>query len=316
MFSLSLAQLRTHLARLVATTLAIVIAVGFVVATLVLNETTKTTVFNAVAGQYKDTDAVVTVDDLASDYIPLSERPGLEKTIRSVPGVAALTFDRSTYAKVIMPGKRGYSYAEVSDLATDKRMQWQRLSAGRMPTGMGEVAVGKQKDIAVGDTLTLQHQREFSDEGVPGPDPAPQTVKIVGLVDLKGTVTSVTDQLFAIPAQATAWGSSEPDAVRVLASPGIDAQTLAPRIHDALTKSGEKSLFVRTGEDEAESVADSITGDAAQLAIMLLVFATVAVLVCGLVIANTFSVLLAQRTRSWPCCAASVPPASSCAAVC
>lgn len=64
MFSLSLAQLRTHLARLVATTLAIVIAVGFVVATLVLNETTKTTVFNAVAGQYKDTDAVVTVDDL------------------------------------------------------------------------------------------------------------------------------------------------------------------------------------------------------------------------------------------------------------
>ncbi|MCW2530884.1 MAG: transporter permease, partial [Blastococcus sp.] len=33
------AQLRAHAARLVASTLAVVIAVGFVVATLVLNET-------------------------------------------------------------------------------------------------------------------------------------------------------------------------------------------------------------------------------------------------------------------------------------
>ena len=52
MFSLSLAQLRAHVARLIATCLAIVIEVGFVVATLVLNQTSKTTVLDSVGAQY------------------------------------------------------------------------------------------------------------------------------------------------------------------------------------------------------------------------------------------------------------------------
>ena len=42
------AQLRTHAARLIACTLAIVIAVGFVVATLVLNQTARATVLDYV----------------------------------------------------------------------------------------------------------------------------------------------------------------------------------------------------------------------------------------------------------------------------
>ena len=49
---MTLAQLRGHAARLVATCLAIVIAVAFVVATLVLNHTATTSVLNAVAQQY------------------------------------------------------------------------------------------------------------------------------------------------------------------------------------------------------------------------------------------------------------------------
>jgi putative ABC transport system permease protein len=44
-------------------------------------------------------------------------------------------------------------------------------------------------------------------------------------------------------------------------------------------------------------VAGTYTGAAAGITQILLVFATVAVLVCGLVIANTFTVLLAQRVR-------------------
>ena len=55
-----LAQLRTHAARLIASTLAVVIAVGFVVATLVLNETSRATVLDTVGARYVGSTAVVT----------------------------------------------------------------------------------------------------------------------------------------------------------------------------------------------------------------------------------------------------------------
>jgi putative ABC transport system permease protein len=56
-------------------------------------------------------------------------------------------------------------------------------------------------------------------------------------------------------------------------------------------------VTVRTGTEQAAAAATALTGDADWLTAILLVFATVAVLVAGLVIANTFAVLLAQRTR-------------------
>jgi len=67
MWKTSLAQLRAHAGRLFASCLAIVIAVGFVVATLVLGDTTNATMTRAVAAQYVDTDAVVLPDPSGSD---------------------------------------------------------------------------------------------------------------------------------------------------------------------------------------------------------------------------------------------------------
>ena len=60
------AQLRTHAARLIASTLAIVIAVGFVVATLVLNQTARATVLESIGARYVGAAAVVTSVDGAS----------------------------------------------------------------------------------------------------------------------------------------------------------------------------------------------------------------------------------------------------------
>ena len=51
MLSTTLASLRGHLPRLVASCLAVVIAVGFVVATLVPTETSRATVLRAAGAQ-------------------------------------------------------------------------------------------------------------------------------------------------------------------------------------------------------------------------------------------------------------------------
>ena len=60
---------------------------------------------------------------------------------------------------------------------------------------------------------------------------------------------------------------------------------------------GTPGVTVSTGTDAARAVADDLTGDAQSLTGVLLAFGAIAVLVAGLVIANTFAVLLAQRTR-------------------
>ena len=298
MFALSLAQLRSHTARLIATALAIIIAVGFVVATLALNETSKSTVLESVGAQYQNTDAVITADLDAPGDNSLDQRRKLAEQVRGIPGVAALALDRSAYSQVRLPGRNGYRFAPVSDVAGVKSLQWQHLLAGRLPARMGEVVMGEHQGLHVGSRITLLANPADSDDAdASTPAPRPVTVTVVGLVDLHGLVGTNPDQMFAVPAQTTALGHPETDAIRVAGAPGVDPQALTSRIQDALARAGQQHLFVRTGEQEAVAIADQYTGDTAGLAMVLLVFATVAVLVCGLVIANTFSVLLAQRTR-------------------
>jgi putative ABC transport system permease protein len=300
MLALSLAQLRSHTARLIATALAIIIAVAFVVATLVLNQTSKSTVLNSVGAQFRNTDAVVTANLEVDGDNSLDARPGLAQQIRDIPGVTAVAVDRSAYSQVRLPGRKGYRFAAVTDVAATKSLQWQRLLDGRLPTGPGEVAIGQHKGISVGSTLSLLANPPIDEDADPqaGPvEPTPVTVKVVGLVDLRGSVDVGLERLFAVPAQTAALGYPETNAIRVAGAPGADPQALTLQIHDVLAQAGQKNLFVRTGEQEAEEIANEYTGDAAGLALILLVFATVAVLVCGLVIANTFAVLLAQRTR-------------------
>src|SRR3954452_15732115 len=122
MFALSLAQLRAHTSRLVATCLAIMIAVAFVVATLVLNATSDATVKGAVAAQYKNTDAVITTDQNASST-SLSDDPKLAAKIARVPGVRAVAVDQDTYLQVRLPGTAGYRYAKVTSTASAPVLQ-------------------------------------------------------------------------------------------------------------------------------------------------------------------------------------------------
>jgi putative ABC transport system permease protein len=287
-FSLSLAQLRAHTGRLLATCLAIIIAVGFVVATLVLNQTTKTTVHRAVAAQYENVAAVITA---ASSGSGDGLRPALTEQVGTLPGVAAVALDLSTYTQVKLPGSKGFRFARLSSVTPERALQWQRLTAGRLPAGDGEVAVGKQKGVSLGSSVTLLVQP-------PGADGAPvtRTARVVGLVDLTGATGATgpgSEQLFAGQAQAMAWGATEPEAIRVAATAGTSANDLVSRLQTSLGH----DLTVRTGDQAAELATEDYTRGAASITQVLLVFATVAVVVCGLVIANTFAVLLAQRTR-------------------
>jgi putative ABC transport system permease protein len=279
--AVTLASIRAHAARLVASTLAIVIAVGFVVATLVLNQTTQSTVLEAAGAQYVDTDVVVT-DDTGSG---LSGRIG---TLTDLAGVRAVDPTWQTGVQTVAPGRTGAQYLQVESVSADPALRWQQLSAGVLPTGPGEVAVSERVGAEVGDVLPVS---TYTADG----EQTTTEATVTGVVDLRGDPTAgLYGRAFATPDQVRAWGAADPAELRIAGTAGTDPGTLAATVATALAGDG---VTVRTGTEQAAESAAAVTGDSDVLTAVLLVFATVAVLVAGLVIANTFAVLLAQRTR-------------------
>lgn len=274
-----LAQLRTHAARLIASTLAVVIAVGFVVATLVLNETSRSTVLDTVGARYVDAAAVVTSEggSLADDVA------GLEA--RSSVGAVAPAYETSVSAEV--PGRPGSQYVFVHSVAAAPQLRWEQLSSGRLPTGTGEVAVTDRARAEVGDVLTVS---AYDAEG----EATTSEVTVTGIVDLRGDPEAgLYARGFVTEAQARDWGAADPVELRIAAGPGFGTDEVVGDVTAAVPG----DAVVRTGQEQAEKAAAALMGNATALASILLVFGTIAVVVAGLVIANTFAVLLAQRTR-------------------
>ncbi|MBB3677139.1 putative ABC transport system permease protein [Modestobacter versicolor] len=278
---MTLASIRAHLPRLIASTLAIVIAVGFVVATLVLNETTKATVLEAAGAQYVDTDVVVTSDSGSG----LLDRVD---ALTALDGVQAVDPSWQTSVQAVVPDRSGAQYLQVDSVAGEPQLRWQQLSAGSLPVRPGEIAVSERVGADVGDQLSVT---TYDDDG----NASTTEATVTGVVDLRGDPTAgVFGRGFVTADQAQAWGAQEPVELRIAGTTGTDPGTLAGEVTSALSGTG---ATVRTGTEQATESVASLTGDAAWLTTGLLVFATIAVLVAGLVIANTFAVLLAQRTR-------------------
>jgi putative ABC transport system permease protein len=276
-----LAQVRAHAARLLASTLAVVIAVGFVVATLVLNETARATVLDAVGAQYVGAAAVVT----SRDGSPVADDAAAVAGLASVAAVAP-SWETSVQANV--PGRSGSQYLSVATVADDPALRWQRVSAGTLPDRPGEVAVSERARAAVGDVLTVT---TYDADGAESRSEA----TVTGIVDLSGDPEAgLYGRAFVVPDQARSWGASDPTELRVAAAPGVAAEQVRTDVAAVLAG---RPVTVLTGPERAVDAAASTLGNATALAAVLLVFGTVAVLVAGLVIANTFAVLLAQRTR-------------------
>ncbi|GAB3243726.1 ABC transporter permease [Kineosporia babensis] len=300
MFSLSLAQLRTQAHRLIATALAIIIAVGFVVATLTLNETSKKTVYGALSSQYLTTDAVATYDWEQTD----SESPTpqqwtqIGEKLRALPGVAAVALDQYSYSRVQIEGVPGATYGQVQTLA-DSDLRWQKLTSGTWPEGDGQVVAAADGSAKVGDRITLTLSAVWDAESGKETEPERDVqATVVGLTDRSSSIIMEGDQYWTTPAQNQAWNAQDVESIRIAATPGTTPADLTTEVASAVqAMPGGESLTVRTGEGQAEAVARSVSGNNAELVTVLLVFAAISVFVCTLVIANTFTVLLAQRVR-------------------
>jgi putative ABC transport system permease protein len=292
--SLTLREMRAHARRLTGTSLAVLLGVAFLAGTLVLGDTLRRNFDTLFTDVNAGTDVVVrNATDLSIDaprgLIPLS----LVDDVAAVDGVRAAEPVVSGYGQLLGadgeaiggngPPQLGGSWITNPDLNPYE------LAEGRAPEGGDEVVVNRgaaeDGDLAIGDTTTLL-------------TPEPVEVTIVGIATFGGEdgLGGVTFTAFDLEDAMTHIAKS-PDSVSsisVQGDEGISQAALAERVGEVLPD----GLEAATGGDVTQEATDDINEQFLDLlTTFLTLFAGIALLVATFSIYNTFSIIVAQRTR-------------------
>ncbi|MGB2571494.1 ABC transporter permease [Micromonospora citrea] len=299
MFRATWKSLLARKVRLILSGLAVVLGVMFVSGAFVLTDTLGRSFDQVFADAYEGVD----VNVAAEPKVALSEMEGEQvgapvpaatvEKVRAVPGVAEATgvvaADGArligSNGKVVTsfgPPQLGENWLGESDLV--------KLREGREPRADDEIvinaALAQAAKVTVGDrvgVLTLQPKKEFT------------LVGVFGYSGDRDSIGGANEIAFTTPvAQRLMLG--EPDVfnnISVKAADGVDDETLRDDVARALGAGFE----VKTG---AQMSADASAGLKEGLSFfnkVLLGFAAVALLVGTFLILNTFSIIVAQRTR-------------------
>ncbi|MBL1069201.1 ABC transporter permease, partial [Streptomyces sp. 7-21] len=289
----SLRSFFSHKARMLLSGLAIALSVSFVSGTLVFSDTLNTTFdrfFDAVAADVTISPAE---DDNAQETGRGATLPAsLVERVRDVEGVAAadgtvvneqLTLvgadgDTLDASGPVFGGDWGPAVQRVMD-----------LSEGREPAGPGEALLdsdtAETNEVAIGDEIDL-----ITVDGR-------ETVEITGLASFRDTNPGAA-YLLLEPAAARTTLLGAPDVVseiHIQAEDGVSDDALKRRIEEADLAAGVP-LEVDTRQ-ETTSAMSAETGFLDVIRYGMLGFAAIAVLVGIFLIVNTFSMLVAQRTR-------------------
>jgi putative ABC transport system permease protein len=296
MWKATFANLRAHRLRLALTALSVVLGVAFVTGTLIFTDTLHNTfdqLFSGVDGkisvQVREPSPVT--DQFGNkSFIPMPT--SVLPQVASLPGVAASEGSVSGFAQLVDKSDKaiatngaptiGASYGQVPAISGFS------LAAGHAPHGAGQVVIDKgtadKYGFRVGDPIEILFQ---------GP---PQRFTVVGIVKFGKAdgLGGATVAQFDLPvAQQLLNRVGVFDAVNLLAAPGVSPATLQATVSTHLP-AGYQAV---TGAQLARENADQVNKSLSVVTDFLLVFALVSLFVGSFIILNTFSILVAQRTR-------------------
>jgi putative ABC transport system permease protein len=290
--------------RAVLTGIAIVLGVAMISGTYVLTDTIDRAFKNLFTETYAGTDAVVTgkgvdisIDGEAVAAPPVDE--ALLETVRSVPQVAlaAGSIVDDYGAKILTSegeaistgGAPSFGFGIDPDPALSQ-FNPLKLAEGRWPTADDEVVIdagtAADQGYAVGGQVeisTLRPTRSFELVGVAQ----------YGSVDSLGTATFA---VFTIPAaQELLDREGQFDAISAAAKEGVSDDDLVKAIASAVPS----DVQVESAAQEVADQTDEIGQFTSIIRYFLLAFAGVALFVGAVVIFNTISITVAQRTREF-----------------
>lgn len=289
---LILKGVRSHLLRFLLTATSVTLGVALVGGTFVLTDSMNGT-FDKIFTQASEgldvqVRGVQGAEGLQGGPAPRAALPiGLVDDLRQVDGVARAVPDLQGTALLV--GKDGTPVrsggAPTLGFAYEEGSEAFRLVSGRPPTNPGEVAV---------ETSTLERAKlKVGDRtrALVGNDPLDVTiVGEVGFTSLAGATAVLVDE-------QTARKEFAPDGTvttfSVRAKDGVTPEQLLGRVKAVLPTDAE-AVTGTTVSDENRDQLKQVLGF---FTVFLLVFAFVSLFVGAFIIANTFSMLVAQRTR-------------------
>lgn len=295
MLRATLDQMRASAGRLTAAAIAILLGTAFVAASLLASATMERATHDAFTASYGDADLVVDAEG-----VPIG--PEEVAAVRGTDGVA--TADVQSWFGLEVTGPRATEWVSFSPTPSDPRLAVGTLSSGRDATAADEIVlaadVAERLGVEIGDVVPVGFQ--VYDEATDTQEQRTDRLEVVGLLE-------ASDNFFAMgaggrlePEALDAWrteqNGGDPEfygTVLVALADGADLESVradlqsAPGLADASVQTVPELAAERTAQE---------TGSNVTFLVVMLGFAAVALSVAGLVISNTFQVLVAQRTRT------------------
>jgi putative ABC transport system permease protein len=293
MWRLAIKQVAAHRFRFVLTTLAVVLGVTFVSGTLVLTDTSQQLFDDRFASRSAGSDLTIRTE------VAFDEAMGVEVEHDPVP--AALVDDVRDTAGVddaagMISGK-GTVLVDGDPVSTTGQpllLSWAKapfggfeIISGRPPQGHGEVVLdqdtARRADVQIGATVTVQSDRvgRFRVVGLA------QSTRAAAYAGSSVALTGVED------AQNLLRLGERFSEIQVTAADDTTVSTLEDRLREAV---GE-TYAVTSSKDVARASSDAARTQLGYLQGMLFALAAAALLIGGYLIANTFTIVVAQRTR-------------------
>ena len=291
MLRLALSQMRRSVGRLAAAGLAVAIGAAFVAITLLAGDLIQRSALEQVSARYASADLVV------GTPWPVGQ-VGVDAIAR-VDGVAAAAgVTRSGI--MLQEGPRSIWQWTIGTVP-DPRLTPLVLAEGRWPASEGEVALpaetAERLGTPLGDPITALRWTGLEGEEEQVEEP----LTVVGILDdPRGAFASGGGMAVMEAAALADFLGLRPDSfvfdeVILTLEEGASIEQVRTRITQALA---EGTRVQTPSEVASQQVAVMTGGQDIMFYVFVLTFAAIALIVAGLVIANTFQVLVAQRTKT------------------
>jgi putative ABC transport system permease protein len=289
--------------RLVLTATSVVLGVGFVAGTFVLTDTMNSAFDELFATGAEVSDVTVRAE---SAFEPTATGPGsgggtegrttipedLLATVEGVPGVARVSGDVQGYAQMVDPATDevigGFGPPTIGGNWSPTGASVLEIRTGSEPTEPTEVvidaATARSFDLSTGERIRILFE---------GP---PEEFTIVGTAGF-GTADNLGGATLALfetsTAQRVLGKEGVFDSIGVVAEAGMSPAALGERIQAALPRGVEALTTTAVADEQSEALQEGL----GFFRIALLAFAGIALFVGAFIIFNTFSIIVAQRTR-------------------
>jgi putative ABC transport system permease protein len=277
--------------RTAGTALVVGAAVAFLSGTFVLTDTIDAGVRRSAAPAAGTTTVIVTAAAPGGSLLVGAPTlpDALVSQIAQVPGVAAAAGITAGYAMPLThDGTPVAATAGIGvSIPADPRLRLLTLRAGTWPSGPQEIVV----DATTAATLAAvpgSTMRVALPSGV-------RTFTLTGTVGFGSAANLVGLSMvgFVADAAPALLGADTFAAIEVASTPGVPAETVAARIRGAVGSGYD----VRTATEQAAQISSAVAGVISIIGTVLAAFATIALIVAAMLIANVFTITVAQRAR-------------------